>query len=193
MLTWLFREHLPEGLVLQQAHADFRRHQQAPERSDLGKRIRLAAELYPCDVLFVHRDAEQANHTTDRFEEIDAGVRAAALDLPCIPIVPVRMSEAWLLFDKTALREAAGRPRGRMTLTLPPLSKIEQVDAKQVLFHSLRTASGTTGRRRRSFSVTQARQRVAELIEDFSPLRALETFGILEQNVADLCSQLNGN
>ena len=103
------------------------------------------------------------------------------------------MSEAWLLFDKTALREAAGRPRGRMTLTLPPLSKIEQVDAKLVLFHSLRTASGTTGRRRRSFSVTQARQRVAELIEDFSPLRALETFGILEQNVADLCSQLNGN
>ncbi|MEO1077329.1 MAG: hypothetical protein AAFX41_15395, partial [Bacteroidota bacterium] len=83
-------------------------------------------EFYPCDVLFVHRDAENASHTADRFGEIDAGVRAADLDLPCIPIVPVRMSEAWLLFDEMALREAAGRPRGRMPITMPPLSKVEQ-------------------------------------------------------------------
>ncbi|MEM8598746.1 MAG: hypothetical protein AAGF99_02400 [Bacteroidota bacterium] len=193
MLTWLFREHSPEGVALQEAHADFRLHRQAPERSDLGERIRLAAELYPCDVLFVHRDAERVGDTAARFEEIDAGVRAAALGLPCIPIVPVRMSEAWLLFDETAVREAAGRPRGRMTLTLPPLTKIEQVDAKQVLFDSLRTASETTGRRRRSFSVTQARQRVAELIEDFSPLRALETFRMLEHRIAEFCSQLNSD
>ncbi|MEM6782151.1 MAG: hypothetical protein AAF624_00255 [Bacteroidota bacterium] len=192
MLTWLFREHMPEGVALQEAHTDLGLHRQAPGRSDLGERIRLATELYPCDVLFVHRDAERAGDIAARFEEMDGGVRAAALDLPCIPIVPVRMSEAWLLIDETTVREAAGRPRGRMKLTLPPLSRVEQVDAKQVLFDLLRTASGTTGRRRRSFSVTQARQRVAELIEDFSPLRTLETFGILEQHVADFCSQLNG-
>ena len=96
------------------------------------------------------------------------------------------MTEAWLLFSESAIRTASGNPAGTNTLALPPLTHVERTpNPKQILHNALREASGLQGRRLRQLSVNV--YRVAELIDDFSPLRGLSAFRDLE---ADLCSVL---
>jgi len=97
------------------------------------------------------------------------------------------MQEAWLLFDEVALREAAGNPRGRQPLELPRLRDVEQLpDPKADLHRLLWTAQGEHIRRRRRVTPAALAHRVAELIEDFAPLRAIEAFAALEHELADV-------
>jgi hypothetical protein len=103
---------------------------------------------------------------------------------PYVCVVPVRMTEAWFLFDESAIRRAAGNPGGRSTLPLPPLSKTEALpDPKQTLHELLRAATELPLRRLKRFSTIQASRRLAELIDDFSPLRHLPAFATLESEV----------
>jgi len=56
-----------------------------------------------------------------------------------VPAVPVRMTEAWLLFDEAAIRRAAGCPNGSMPLELPSLKTSEDIpDPKTILHEALR-------------------------------------------------------
>jgi len=75
--------------------------------SGLRDRVTRAVELYPCQLLFVHRDAE-GQEPELRYEEIRTSNQTGRLH---VAVVPVRMQEAWLLHDEGALREAAGRPQ----------------------------------------------------------------------------------
>jgi hypothetical protein len=94
------------------------------------------------------------------------------------------MTEAWFLFDKQAIRRAAGNPRGRMGIELPRLPECEAlVDPKAVLKTLLVRASGLAGRQLRRFQSQSRLHRVAELIDDFSPLLALAAFRELERNI----------
>lgn len=131
---------------------------------------------YGLDLLFVHRDAERTDREIRR-REIPANERVVA-------VIPVRMTEAWLLLDESALRLAAGNPNGRVPLSVPPLSRLEALpDPKAILRDLLVLASEATGRRRRRFDDQAARQRVVELIEDFSPLRHLPAFEAFEREL----------
>jgi hypothetical protein len=179
VLNWILRQY-KVGFALQSAWADLRRIPK-PIR-DLKARIQWALELYPCDILFVHRDAERMQRI-QRVWEIEQAL--SALDTrtqqPAICVVPVRMTEAWLLFDEAAVRRAAGNPNGRQSLQLPPLVQLEQLpDPKSILHDLLRQASGRTGRRLKTFSVGDSVRMVAEYTSDFSPLRALPAFEALE-------------
>jgi hypothetical protein len=101
------------------------------------------------------------------------------------------MIEAWLLFDETAIRRAAGNPNGTMPLGLPRLAKTEQIpDPKAILFKAIREASGLSGRRLKKLKVSVCRTRLAELICDFSPLRQLPAFARLESDLLSLKSQI---
>src|SRR5262249_25492343 len=136
--------------------------------------------------LFVHRDSEgDLQHV--RTEEIHQALAAAAQRVqvpPTVCVVPVRMQAAWLLFDEQAIRWAAGNPHGRASLILPPLNTLAQLpDAKRVLYDLLREASGLTGRRRRQFQALTLARAVAEVINDFSPLRTLGAFRRLEDEI----------
>jgi len=166
------------------ARAEFWRLQSPP--GSLEERIRKAVELYLCDVLFIHRDAEKELPEA-RHVEIRAAVAAAAergCCLPAVAVIPVRMLEAWLLFDERALRLAAGNPNGRVALDLPPLRKLEdRPDPKMDLREALRTASELRGRRLKKFDTRQAFWRVVDFIEDFSPLRQLRAFTAFEDSV----------
>ncbi|MHC5613360.1 MAG: hypothetical protein ACYTXA_20770 [Nostoc sp.] len=103
---------------------------------------------------------------------------------PHICVIPVRMQEAWLLFDEAALRKAAGNPSGRQALQLPDICRLEQLpDPKDILYGLLCEASGLRGRRLKQFSVNERVHRLAELIDDFSPLRALSAFQLLETEI----------
>lgn len=183
ILTWVLRE---KGDVtrVQAEWADLGRLPRPPK--SLSDRILLAIDLFPCDLLFVHRDAER-QEPKRRYEEIHSAIREAASQgfrTPAVCVVPVQMTEAWLLFDEVALRHAAGNPNGKNPLNLPELSKIEQIpNPKDILFQVLREASGLTARRLKKFNMAGAQIRITELIADFSPLRSLSAFQELEKKI----------
>lgn len=184
LLRWVLARHAQP--VFDLVWADLR-----PLRPShkLASRLRWALEYYPCELLFVHRDAEGEGR-----EQRAAQIRSVLREWPTQPavcVVPVRMQEAWLLFDEQALRVAAGNPRGRMDLGLPRMQAVEGLPApKQRLHDLLRRASGLPGRRLRRFDAGRAVHRLAESIKDFSALRALLAFQSFE---AELRSVLLDN
>ena len=151
-----------------------------PSPRILSEKIRMTLELFPCDLLFVHRDAEGERRDV-RVAEIREHLQAAGSRQTAICVVPVRMQEAWLLFEEAAIRSAADNPRGRMPLAIPPLKRLEEVpDPKALLWDLLSNASGLRPGRLRRFDPARRVHRLADLIEDFSPLRRLSAFQALE-------------
>lgn len=183
ILSWVLRETGDIARV-QAEWADLGRLPKPPK--SLRDRILLAIDLFPCDLLFVHRDAER-QAPERRYEEIHSAIREAASQgfrTPVVCVVPVEMTEAWLLFDEVAIRLAAGNPNGKNPLNLPELTRIEQIpNPKDILFQVLREASGLTDRRLKKFNLAGAQIRITELIADFSPLRALCAFQELEKKI----------
>lgn len=186
ILTWALREK-GEVSRIQAEWADLRRLPQPPQT--LHDRILNAVNLFPCDLLFVHRDAEKEdpNH---RYEEICSALHEATqrgFQTPAVCVVPVQMTEAWLIFDEPAIRLAAGNPNGKNPLKVPDLSIIEQIpDPKEILFRILLEASGLKGRRLKKFNMAESRIRITELVSDFAPLRKFNAFQRLEEDISTL-------
>ena len=186
ILTWVLRERGGVSRI-QPEWADLNRLPRPPKV--LRDRILAALDLFPCDLLFVHRDAERKD-PKHRYEEIRNALKeVAARDFktPAVCVVPVKMTEAWLLFDETSIRQAAGNPNGKNLLNLPNLNKIELIlDPKGSLSEILQKASGLSGRRLKTFNVQASQIRISDLIEDFSPLRKLKAFQRLENDISIL-------
>ena len=186
ILTWVLRER-GEVNRIQAEWAELRRLPRPPQT--LYERILTAINLFPCNLLFIHRDAEGEN-PDHRYEEIRNALKEAAvkdIQTPAICVVPVRMTEAWLLINESAIRLAAGNPNGTKPLNLPDLSIIEQIqNPKEQLSDILRKASGLRGRRLKAFNMAESRIRVTELIDDFSPLHELKAFQRLEEDISKL-------
>jgi hypothetical protein len=166
VIRWCIRQLDPD-VVLLPPHFKHRGSDDIREAVD-----RLIATYRP-SLVFVHRDAERLDHSS-RKREIPtmAGV---------VPVVPVRMTEAWLLTDEQAIRRASGNPNGRVPLDVPPLARLESLpDPKLELHRLLRVASELKGRRLRRLDESSAVHRIAETTEDFSPLRNLSAFADLE-------------
>jgi hypothetical protein len=135
--------------------ADWGRFRNPPR--NLARKIESAVRLYPCNLLFIHRDAEAAEPAVRRDEIRRALENAGGPVPPSVCIVPVRMMEARFLFNEQAIREASGNPAGREALNLPRLREIETLpDPKEVLYRLLRDASGLSGRRLRGFRAASA-------------------------------------
>ena len=187
VLRWLLSQHFP-GTAIQGEWADLDRLPRPPQT--LANRIRTGLELYPCDVLFVHRDAD-ARSPEKRIAEVSLAITEAGQGGIQLPVVPVFMSEAWLLFDEQALRVAAGNSNREIPIKLPPLNRIESTpDPKKLLHDLLRRASGLNGRRLKKYRVEASVHRLAELIRDYSLLRGLPVFQALEQELISRCSLL---
>ncbi len=190
-LTWLLKQN---GITLPivSEWADLRRLRERPR--NLTEKIERSLEFYPCDLLFIHRDAEREPANNRRSEIIVAleNLNQNLIIPSCICVIPVRMSEAWLLFDESAIRRASGNPDGRVGINLPKLRNVENVlDPKEVLFEALRIASEKSGRRLKELNKDMPflRYRVSELIEDFSPLRTLTAFLQLEADIKNLVEE----
>ena len=123
-------------------------------------------------MVFVHRDAERLS-LDERMREFEPQVRSDV-----VPVVPVRMSEAWIPFDGTAIARAAGSS-GR-EVSVPDISDLETIaDSKELLDRLLLTAAGSpSGRRCRNFrrSIIKRRVSVASYTSDYGPLQALPAF-----------------
>ena len=173
---------LPEG-----TRAEFGRLLKKP--AGLAERLATAIELYPCEVLFVHRDADKTN-PANRIAEIREAVaflETQGKRVPAVAIIPVRMLEAWLCFDERAIRCAAGNPNGNTPLELPLLKQIEsRPDPKSDLTQAIRAASELSGRRLKKFDTRTAFWRIVDFIDDFSPLRELSAFRSFEASLVKL-------
>jgi hypothetical protein len=175
ILDWLLDIHCPD-----RPHAVQFAQYLPGNPKGLSARIQAALAEYPCDLLFVHRDAE-ASSPEDREQEIQRAWKPLAPAQQLVPVIPVRMTESWLLLDKAAIRAAAGNPNGVVALKLPAPSRLESLkDPKDELFDLLRTASGLSPGRLSSFSAAARRHRIAELMPTFELLRALPSFRRLE-------------
>jgi hypothetical protein len=164
--------------------ADFWR---LPERpASLEDRVVKAVELFPCEALFIHRDAERevpANRSAEIRQALD-GAAGRGTRLPAVAVIPVRMIEAWLLFDEAAIRQAAGNPNGRVPLALPTTREVEDRPyPKEDLMDALRAASELRGRRLRKFSTAKAFWRITDFLDDFSPLRDCGAFRTFEDSL----------
>jgi hypothetical protein len=181
LLHWVL-SHNGVSMPIQGIWADLSRLPRRP--ASLAERIRRAVELYPCDLVFVHRDAEAALPAARR-TEIAAGTAAAGLQAPFIPVIPVRMTEAWFLFDEGAIRMASGNPNGARKLGLPRARDWDRMaDPKAALEAVMRLACGLKGRRLRALDLAGSVHRIASLTQDYSPLRRLAAFADLEAEVA---------
>ncbi len=188
ILLWLLKQFYGDRKLRSQ-WADLRSLRKPP--IGLSARIEKSLELYPCDLLFVHRDAE-TEPRENRVAEIHKAVKEAgkSVSLPIVCVVPVRMTEAWLLFDETAIRTAASNPNGKRVLQLPKMARVEsEPDPKKLLYELLREASELGGKRRKKFKVSDRVHRVAELAEDFSPLRQLSAFRALEAELRQIIQE----
>ncbi len=175
ILTWLLRQSCG-AIPIEAEFADLRRLPYPPKK--LSERIHWSVELYPCDLLFVHRDAESAPIEV-REAEIRKALKESSVEgsVRVVCVVPVRMQEAWLLIDEAALRRAAGNPNGTQPLAMPDVQRLEELtDPKQLIRDLLRQASELQGRRLERFNWRSSAHRVAEIIDDFSILYRLTAF-----------------
>lgn len=168
---------------------DLTRMQPSPGRK---VRERLAAALaldVDFSLVFVHRDAEGQDPAL-RFNEIANGV-AGACGLPHVPVVPVRMTEAWVLLDEAAIREVAGNPNGTVELRLPRPTDVEHApDPKALLRTALVTASGLTGRKLQSFKTrfSEHRRILLQRLDPAGAVCTLAAWQRLETDVARVMS-----
>lgn len=171
VVDWAIRQRRPRIVI---GHREF----VARGGRDLRDACVVARKRSVPGLMLVHRDAEREPAEHRRTEIHDA-------DPSAVPVIPVRMTEAWLLVDEAAIRRAADNPHGRMPLDLPPVRRLETVpDPKSVLRDALLTASDVTGpRRRRRFErdLPDRIDRLASLIVDFRELRQLDAFRTFEE------------
>lgn len=185
MLSWLLQS-FGEDLLPQGEWADLSVLRGGA--ANLSDRIHWAIELFPCELLFIHRDAERQDPEA-RYVEVEAAflkIQQSTAQPAKICVVPVRMQEAWLLFDERAIRVAAGNPGGQQPLGLPKIEELETlVDPKALLHEALALASGLVGRRLKKFEPRRHCFAVAEFAAEtgYEPLKRLSAFQRLRCDV----------
>ena len=165
--------------------ADLRFLKNPPSAGDVIRRVKLAENLHPFDILFYHRDAEYSDKDIiqKRKNEI-LGKVEEQLALKIVCVVPITMMETWLLIDRDAIKKASGNRNYTNSIDLPVLSKLESIkDTKAILHQTLLKTSGLKGRREKMFNVHQAVHLVAENIKNYRPLRALSAFREFENDL----------
>ncbi|WP_432954880.1 hypothetical protein [Micromonospora haikouensis] len=154
---------------------------------DVRSRVQAGLDLMhdPVDLLVVHRDADNAGHTA-RLNEIRGAVVELSGGAALVPIIPVRMTEAWLLLDEAAIRKVAENPTGRARLGLPKIHEVESVaDPKALLRDCILAAAEVTGRRRDRVRArfNEHRRQLLWMLDPTGPIRRLSSWQRLVNDV----------
>lgn len=185
IVQWLINDIFPD-LDTKGQFADFRHYRNPPSKGDINGQIVWAHKYYPFDILIYHRDAERntAHIIDQRKQEILGGISSLSIKDKTVCLVPVVMMESWLLFDELAIKKAAENKYYSSPLALPPIHKVESLpDPKKYLQELLKTVSCKKKRNLKQFNTNRAIQLIAENIQDFSPLRSLQSFQVFEQDI----------
>lgn len=122
ILGWMLAQKHPDHLWTG-IRAELDRLPRPPK--DLAGRIQATIEYFPGDVIFVHRDGERESPDVRLLEIAESIAMTELAGGKWVPVIPVRMTEAWLLISEKAIREASGNPYGRVNLRLPSSRDIE--------------------------------------------------------------------
>jgi hypothetical protein len=182
IISWTLNDLYP-NFTYDERFADFRNLKTPPKT--LEDKIKEANIRFPYDILFIHRDAESTTQKIfeSRINEIKAVLQVGHESIT-VCVVPVKMMENWLLFDKEALKKAAGNRNFRGEIDIPSLKNLEVINQpKEKLHNLLREISGLKGRNLDKFNVHQAVHLVADYIEDFSKLRSLDSYNVFENDL----------
>ncbi|GHJ44692.1 hypothetical protein Cs7R123_20340 [Catellatospora sp. TT07R-123] len=156
-------------------------------KKDVGSRVSAGVQLLrgtPLDLVVVHRDADNAGYQARR-DEIDKAV-SEELMAETVAVIPVRMTEAWLLLSEEEIRIVAGNPRSRKELSLPQIHEVERLaDPKTTLQQCLLKAADVTGRRRDAMAkrFNQHRRQLLERLDRSGPVSALPSWRQLVRDI----------
>ncbi|MBX7224840.1 MAG: DUF4276 family protein [Chitinophagales bacterium] len=192
VINWLLNDLYPQ-LPISGRFANFSNILEPPKSHEVLRRIDVAFEYFPFDILFYHRDAESSERgiIEKRKQEITSKIKESKFLERTVCVVPVRMMESWLLFDVEAIKGAAGNRNFKGKIALPLLKNVENVpDTKSMLHDLLKEVSGLKGRNLKKFNANFAVHLIAENIEDFSPLRQLNSFKIFENQLRNAVDKL---
>ncbi|WP_017624917.1 DUF4276 family protein, partial [Nocardiopsis chromatogenes] len=156
----------------------------------LSKVRRLGGEY---EVIAVHRDADQMGREA-RLEEIRSAVQKHMPECVHVPVIPVRMTEAWLLVDESAIRRVATNPNGTRRLELPPLRRVEALsDPKAKLKQVLADASELSGRRLQQFNrrFSENRRQLLQRLDPEGPVSRLPSWQSFVHDLKDALDRLD--
>ena len=145
------------------------------------------------DLLLVHRDADRAGAET-RYREIASAISSVGYPGQWVGIVPVRMTEAWLLLDEMAIRNAVRNPNGRTRLALPTPALAERMANPKAAFETaLLDASEKRRRRRREVQrdLPRLRRVLLENLPVGGQLEQLESWARFRDDTISALRQLN--
>lgn len=188
----LARQH---GVRLDVVAPEFGR-MDAPPGLSVKDRLRRMLAIDPdFELLIVHRDCE-GQMVADRLTEIRIATEELAVDWPTVPVIPIRMTEAWLLLDEPAIRAVAGRPTGTESLDLPQRAGVEAAaDPKSRLQAALAAASGLSGRRLRKFKrdFPAHRRQLLDRLDRTGPVHELSAWRALDLATRDAMTRLGAS
>ena len=157
----------------------------------IGRGLAMAPQY---DVLFIHRDADSVV-ADPRYREITEAVQRAGYDGPWVAMVPVRMTESWLLLDETAIRNATGNPNGRIRLDLPSPAEAERMaDPKSALRSAVIAGAEVQGRRRRTLTkrLPGIRDQLLENLPVGGPLEQLPSWRRFRDDTVAALNRISG-
>lgn len=151
-----------------------------PVGRTVREKIDTLLKHYPnTDVIFVHRDADNAGADA-REEEIFSTTRDLIEAGRIVPVVPVTKLETWLLADVEAIKRVAGNGKRKGGLAcVPAPNRLETVsDTKRLLLDALCEASETQGERLKKFKkrFSEMRARLAFDLDPNGPVSTLRSY-----------------
>ncbi|ALO93491.1 hypothetical protein SHL15_2336 [Streptomyces hygroscopicus subsp. limoneus] len=161
-------------------------------RDKLRAAQRLSDEWQVYDLVVIHRDSD-GNPPERRRTEIAEAVTEVCPGLVHVPVIPVRMLEAWLLLNQQAIREVAGNPNGKVALDLPKATRAESVpDPKALLKQAIATASEDKGRRLEKLQkrFPENRARLLQMLDRAGPVQQLASWQAFTQDLREALNSL---
>ena len=161
---------------------------------DVRSRVDAGLKLigHSVDLVIVHRDADNAGWQA-RYHEISNAVAGVSPGSLMIPIIPISMTEAWLLLDEGKIRFVSGKPSGKSRLKLPKVHEVEGVsDPKDLLKEALLTASESTGRRRKTVAQRfgQHRRQLLQNLDVNGPVKDLSAWKLLSDRIDEVLREI---
>jgi hypothetical protein len=155
-----------------------------------------ARKLFPsAGLIIIHRDADNAGSEA-RLREINEAVNRMPekFNTKVIPMIPVKMTEAWLLADRKIINRVAGNVDCDDEIRcIPPVKILEnRANVKELLLDALCEASGLEGGRLKPFKKRFGEMR-ARIMEDLAvdgPQKELPSYQAFRRELKYFSSDL---
>jgi hypothetical protein len=161
---------------------------QQPIGTTVKEKLQAVVKYFPsAEIVFIHRDADNAGVEARRGEIMAAALGVISMD-KIVPIIPVKMLETWLLADRELIsRVAGGRDPQTELSSLPPIRQLEsKSQTKSILQDALCEASGL----KRDSQLSAFRKRFSEMrarlvldLDPDGPVRQLSSYKTFRESI----------